>query len=108
LEANAALYRKMHPVQSLLPWSPANQMAARAWRVREREELALLPAIRGGHAMFASSWAMARSGSDGSKDCSVMSRIMQAYPLSYAVWRRQGNGRKGAGIASRRAHSTVV
>src|SRR5712691_4418394 len=28
LEANAALHRKLHPVRSLLPWSPANQMAA--------------------------------------------------------------------------------
>src|SRR6266567_2150251 len=42
LEANAAVYRKMHPVRSLLPWSPANQMAARARRIREREERALL------------------------------------------------------------------
>jgi tetratricopeptide (TPR) repeat protein len=42
LEANAALYRKMHPVQSLLPWSPASQMAARARRIREREEHDLL------------------------------------------------------------------
>jgi hypothetical protein len=42
LEANAALYRKMHPVQSLLPWSPASQMAARARRIREREERDLL------------------------------------------------------------------
>src|SRR5215831_16682748 len=42
LEANAAVYRKMHPVQSLLPWSRANQMAARAQRIREREDLALL------------------------------------------------------------------
>src|SRR5215475_13465241 len=43
LEANAAVHRKMHPVQSLLPWSPANQMALRARRIREREELGLLP-----------------------------------------------------------------
>jgi tetratricopeptide (TPR) repeat protein len=42
LEASAALSRKMHPVQSLLPWSPASQMAARARRIREREERALL------------------------------------------------------------------
>src|SRR5262245_8508937 len=42
LEANAAVHRKLHPVQSLLPWSPANQMAVRARRIREREELALL------------------------------------------------------------------
>ena len=42
LEANAAVHRKMHPVQSLLPWSPANQMAARARRIREREEQAML------------------------------------------------------------------
>ena len=42
LEASAALHRKMHPVRSLLPWSPASQMAARARRIREREERALL------------------------------------------------------------------
>src|SRR5712691_10228752 len=38
LEANAAVHRKLHPVQSLLPWSPANQMAVRARGIREREE----------------------------------------------------------------------
>ena len=43
LEVNAALHRKMHPVQSLLPWFPANQMVARARCIREREELTLLP-----------------------------------------------------------------
>jgi tetratricopeptide (TPR) repeat protein len=42
LEASAALHRKMHPVWSLLPWSPASHMAARARRIREREERALL------------------------------------------------------------------
>ena len=42
LEANAAVQRKMHPVQSLLPWSPANQMTVRARRIQEREERALL------------------------------------------------------------------
>src|SRR5712691_11218271 len=42
LEANVALHRKMHPVRSLLPWSPASQMAARARRIRECEERALL------------------------------------------------------------------
>jgi tetratricopeptide (TPR) repeat protein len=42
LEAAAALQRKMHPVQSLLPWSSASQMAARATRIRAREERALL------------------------------------------------------------------
>jgi tetratricopeptide (TPR) repeat protein len=36
LEANAAVHRKMHPVRSLLPWSPANQMAARVRRIQER------------------------------------------------------------------------
>jgi tetratricopeptide (TPR) repeat protein len=41
LEASAALHRKMHPVRSLLPWSPASQMAARARRIREREARAL-------------------------------------------------------------------
>ena len=42
LEANAAVHRKMHPVRSLLPWSPANRLAARARRIREREARALL------------------------------------------------------------------
>ncbi len=42
LEASAALHRKLHPVRSLLPWSPASQLAARARRIREREERALL------------------------------------------------------------------
>jgi tetratricopeptide (TPR) repeat protein len=42
LEASAALYRKMHPVRSLFPWSPASQMAARARRIREREAQGLL------------------------------------------------------------------
>jgi len=37
LEAQAALQRKMHPVRSLLPWSPASKMAARARRIREHE-----------------------------------------------------------------------
>jgi tetratricopeptide (TPR) repeat protein len=45
LEANAAVHRKMHPVRSLLPWSPANHMATRARRIREREEQALLQDI---------------------------------------------------------------
>ena len=43
LEANAAVHRKMHPVQSLLPWSPANQMAARARRIQEHALLLDLP-----------------------------------------------------------------
>ena len=42
LEANAAVHRKLHPVRSLLPWSPASHMAARARRIQEREERALL------------------------------------------------------------------
>jgi tetratricopeptide (TPR) repeat protein len=42
LEANAAVHRKRHPVRSLLPWSPANQLAARARRIQEREARALL------------------------------------------------------------------
>jgi hypothetical protein len=42
LEANAALHRMMHPVRSLLPWSPASQMPTRAQRIRERGERALL------------------------------------------------------------------
>ena len=45
LEANAAVHRKMHPVQSLLPWSPANQMAARARRIREQEVQAMLQGL---------------------------------------------------------------
>jgi len=45
LEAYAALQRTMHPVQSLLPWSPARKMAARARRIREREARALLQEI---------------------------------------------------------------
>ena len=45
LEAQAALYRKMHPVRSLLPWSPAHQLAVRARRIRERAAQALLPAL---------------------------------------------------------------
>jgi tetratricopeptide (TPR) repeat protein len=43
LEANAAVHRKLHPVQSLLPWSPANQMAARVRRIQERALLSDLP-----------------------------------------------------------------
>ena len=43
LEANAAVHRKMHPVRSLLPWSPANQMAARVRRIQERALLSDLP-----------------------------------------------------------------
>src|SRR5712691_13534983 len=43
LEANAAVHRKMHPVRSLLPWSPANQMAVRARRIQERTLLSDLP-----------------------------------------------------------------
>ena|SRR2546425_2062659 len=43
LEANAAVYRKMHPVRSLLPWSPANQMAIRARRIQERTLLSDVP-----------------------------------------------------------------
>jgi tetratricopeptide (TPR) repeat protein len=42
LEAAAALQRKMYPVRSLLPWSAASQMTARATRIRAREEQALL------------------------------------------------------------------
>jgi len=42
LEAQAALQRKLHPVRSLLPWSPASKMAARARRIREQAEQALL------------------------------------------------------------------
>ena len=42
LEANAAVHRKLHPVRSLLPWSPAQQLAARARRLQERDERAWL------------------------------------------------------------------
>src|SRR5262249_41131891 len=46
LEAQAALQRKMHPVRSLLPWSPASKMAARARRIRDHEaQQALLQAF---------------------------------------------------------------
>ena len=45
LEAQAALQRKLHPVRSLLPWSPARRMAARARHIRERAERALLQAF---------------------------------------------------------------
>jgi tetratricopeptide (TPR) repeat protein len=37
LEAQATLYRLRYPVRALLPWSPAQQLAARAQRIRERE-----------------------------------------------------------------------
>ena len=43
LEAQAALFRKLHPVQSLLPWSAAQRTAARARRIQEREARDLLP-----------------------------------------------------------------
>jgi tetratricopeptide (TPR) repeat protein len=43
LEANAAVHRKLHPVRSLLPWSPANQMAARARRIQEQAMLQGIP-----------------------------------------------------------------
>jgi tetratricopeptide (TPR) repeat protein len=48
LEAHAALSRRMHPVQSLLPWSPARHMAARARRIREREARDLLQDVAWG------------------------------------------------------------
>src|SRR5262249_417621 len=41
LEANAAVQHKLHPVQSLLPWSSARHLAARAQRIQERAALAL-------------------------------------------------------------------
>jgi tetratricopeptide (TPR) repeat protein len=37
LEAYEGFYRRMHPVRSLLPWSPANKLAGRARRIQERE-----------------------------------------------------------------------
>jgi len=45
LEAQEALQRKLHPVRSLLPWSPASRMAARARHIREHAERALLQAF---------------------------------------------------------------
>jgi tetratricopeptide (TPR) repeat protein len=42
LAANAAVHRKLLPVRSLLPWSPAQQLAARARRLQERDERAWL------------------------------------------------------------------
>ena len=38
LEAYATLQRRMRPFQSLLPWSTANKLAARARQIRERAE----------------------------------------------------------------------
>jgi tetratricopeptide (TPR) repeat protein len=38
LEAYAHLQRRMFPLRSLLPWSTANTLAARARRIQEREE----------------------------------------------------------------------
>jgi tetratricopeptide (TPR) repeat protein len=37
LEAYEGLHRRMHPVRSLLPWSPANKLASRVRRLQERE-----------------------------------------------------------------------
>jgi tetratricopeptide (TPR) repeat protein len=37
LQAYEALLRRMYPVRSLLPWSPANKLAFRARRIEERE-----------------------------------------------------------------------
>ena len=37
LEAYEGLYRRMHPVRSLLPWSPANKLAGRVRRIQARE-----------------------------------------------------------------------
>jgi tetratricopeptide (TPR) repeat protein len=45
LEAYAALQRKLHPVRSRLPWSPASRMMARAGHIREQAERALLQAF---------------------------------------------------------------
>ena len=49
LEAQAALYRTRHPVRALLPWSPAQRLAARAQRIRERDALALADLAWGPH-----------------------------------------------------------
>jgi tetratricopeptide (TPR) repeat protein len=48
LEAHAAVHRKRHPVRSLLPWSSANQLAARARRIQERAERAWLADVAWG------------------------------------------------------------
>jgi tetratricopeptide (TPR) repeat protein len=40
LEAYAHLQRRMYPWRSLLPWSTANTLVARARRIQEREERA--------------------------------------------------------------------
>ena len=45
LEAQAALQHKLHPVRSLLPWSPASRMTARARHIREQVERTLLQAF---------------------------------------------------------------
>jgi tetratricopeptide (TPR) repeat protein len=37
LEAYEGLHRRMHPVRSLLPWSPANRLAGRVRRIQEHE-----------------------------------------------------------------------
>jgi tetratricopeptide (TPR) repeat protein len=37
LEACEGLYRRMYPVRSLLPWSPANKLAGRIRRIQARE-----------------------------------------------------------------------
>jgi tetratricopeptide (TPR) repeat protein len=37
LEACEGLSRRMHPVRSLLPWSPANKLAIRVRRIQARE-----------------------------------------------------------------------
>jgi tetratricopeptide (TPR) repeat protein len=37
LETCEDLYRRMHPVRSLLPWSPANKLAGRVRRIQARE-----------------------------------------------------------------------
>jgi len=49
LEAQAALYRTQHPVRALLPWSPAQQLAARVQRLRERDAQALADLAWGPH-----------------------------------------------------------
>lgn len=48
LGANAAVHRKLHPVRSLLPWSAANRLAARARRIQEQEARAELAAVAWG------------------------------------------------------------
>jgi tetratricopeptide (TPR) repeat protein len=50
LEACESLYRRMSPVRSLLPWSPANKLAGRIRRIQARE-------ARSQEQFFPSTWS---------------------------------------------------